>query len=194
MNKEELRAEFRRRRQELDPREVQERSRRVRENLERLPEFSSSRFLAIYLPKHGSGEVDTYPLLDLLGRKRIAVPVVFKEQRMMRFSEILSPGELQAGVFGIPEPKPECYRWVEPEELDLVLVPGICFDLEGRRLGYGYGYYDTFLSGLRSVNPACVSVGLAYEFQVVERLPDGPNDQRVDIIVTEEFVRRVRER
>lgn len=193
MNREKLRAELRERRAKLQPAEIAERSLRVKKNLMGLPEFQSARCLGIYLPKPGSGEVDTSLLLDQLGKKRVAVPVVLGKG-IMRFSELLDPCELSPGFFGIPEPRPEYRRWVEPGELDLVLVPGICFDLEGRRLGYGQGYYDRFLAELSEANPRSVSAGVAYEFQVVERLPNSPNDRRVDLLVTEERARRVRKR
>ena len=190
MQKEEFRSKFKKLRAEVDPSLVREKSLRIRGNLLGLPEFQQATSVAIYLPKPGSGEVDTSLLLDQLGKKRILAPVVLGEE--IRFLHLQHPSELQPGPFGIPQPNPESRRFVPPSAIDLVLVPGICFDIRGRRLGYGKGFYDRFLRELRGINPKAKAVGLAYSFQVVEELPESPNDERVDIIVTEERVIHVR--
>ena len=87
-------------------------------------------------------------------------------------------------VFGhldIPEPlstRPQVPR----AAIDFVLVPGVAFDLEGRRLGYGGGYYDRLLPLLA---PHATRVAGAFDVQIVERVPAAPHDVRVDTIVTE---------
>jgi 5-formyltetrahydrofolate cyclo-ligase len=188
LQKEELRSKFRRLRAALDPSAVRERSLRIRENLLGMAEFQRAASVAIYLPKPGSGEVDTSLLLDLIGEKEILAPVIVGEE--IEFARLLNPSELRPGPFGIPQPEPK--NFVPPSKIDLVLVPGICFDLEGRRLGYGRGYYDRFLRRLRAENPRARAVGLAYSFQVLDEIPEAQNDERVDAIITEEGVIRVR--
>jgi 5-formyltetrahydrofolate cyclo-ligase len=190
VRKEELREEFKRRRAGLDSSWIREKSLQVKENLLKLPEFQRASTVAIYLPKSGSGEVDTSLLLDQLGEKRILAPVIIGER--IEFAPLQSPFELEPGPFGIPQPKSR--NFLPCSEIDLVLVPGICFDFRGRRLGYGKGFYDGFLKKLRSENPRAIAVGLAYSFQVLEELPESPNDEKVDIIVTEEGVIHVRVR
>lgn len=77
---------------------------------------------------------------------------------------------------------------VSPEKLDMVLIPGIAFDRQGNRLGFGKGYYDRFL---KTAAHAC-RVGIAYSFQVSsEELPREEWDERVEWIVTERYVLRV---
>jgi 5-formyltetrahydrofolate cyclo-ligase len=90
-----------------------------------------------------------------------------------------SPGNLVKGRFGIMEPLPQ----IEIKDIELLIVPGIAFDKRGYRLGYGRGYYDKFLS----VNPT-VSIGLAYSIQLVQNLPHGSHDRRMDAIATENGV------
>jgi 5-formyltetrahydrofolate cyclo-ligase len=90
-----------------------------------------------------------------------------------------SHGNLVKGRFGILEPLPK----IEIRDIDLLIVPGIAFDKRGYRLGYGRGYYDKFLSE----NPT-VSIGLAYSIQLVENLPHGSHDRRMDAIATESGV------
>ncbi len=90
----------------------------------------------------------------------------------------MAPGPLPGGA------------WSEPpilvEDLDAVLVPGLAFDLNGRRLGRGGGHYDRFLVRLR---PDCLRVGVCFEGQIVDTVPADPWDQPVDAVVTEAGVR-----
>jgi len=116
--------------------------------------------------------------------KRVAVPVTDPSRRMIIPSLILDfPGDLQPGRWGIPEPKPGLLRPVPLEEIDVVLVPGVVFDLAGNRLGYGGGYYDRFLPRL---NSRAVFVALAFELQVKNEIEPGKHDIPVHYIVTEE--------
>jgi 5-formyltetrahydrofolate cyclo-ligase len=71
---------------------------------------------------------------------------------------------------------------VPPEEIDLVVTPGLAFDRRGHRLGYGRGFYDRYLDRLR---PDALRVGVAFAFQVVDEVPAGPGDLRVHLVVTE---------
>ena len=89
--------------------------------------------------------------------------------------------ELQAGAYGILEPRPDPSRRVATEQFDL--VPGLAFDRAGRRLGAGKGYYDRFLAGIKAPK-----IALAFAFQLVEQVPIEPHDQRVEVIVTENEV------
>ena len=78
-------------------------------------------------------------------------------------------------------PEPQGKTTIAPESLDLVVVPGVGFDRQGHRIGYGLGYYDRTLSTCANAK----FVGLAYSFQVVERLPEEKHDIRLDYLVTE---------
>jgi 5-formyltetrahydrofolate cyclo-ligase len=88
------------------------------------------------------------------------------------------------------EPKPECACPVEPDLIDLVVVPGTAFDPHGGRLGYGLGYYDRLLADM----PLAVRVALAFECQMLPEVTREPHDLPVDIILTEERVLRTRVR
>lgn len=105
--------------------------------------------------------------------------------------EVASPAPdlLPRGKYRIPEPHRKRCRRADPSEVDLVLVPGLVFDLAGHRLGYGKGYFDRFLPRLRSGVPM---LGLAYEMQMVRCLPACPWDYPVAAVVTEK--RTFRER
>jgi 5-formyltetrahydrofolate cyclo-ligase len=89
--------------------------------------------------------------------------------------------------FGLIEITGPTVKRVEAEEVDLVLVPGLAFDENGLRLGYGGGWYDRFITKLR---PDVKLAGLAYEEQVVQHLPDEPHDLHLHILVTDKRVIR----
>ena len=92
-------------------------------------------------------------------------------------------------AFGVLEIVAGIPTRVEAAEIDLVLVPGIAFDTTGRRLGYGGGWYDRFTTQLR---PGVKLVGLAFEEQIVEGLPEEPHDMRLDMIVSDRRIVRSR--
>ena len=93
--------------------------------------------------------------------------------------------DLTPGPWGIREPDPRRCPPVRPGDVDLVLVPGVAFDAGGGRLGYGGGYYDRLLG---TCAEATTLVAAAFEVQMVERVPMGPGDRRVDLVVTERGV------
>ncbi len=80
-------------------------------------------------------------------------------------------------------PQPKGISVVPKEALDVIIVPGICFDLRGYRIGFGNGFYDSYLE-----NVSATKIGLAFEEQIIERLPAETHDERVDIIVTDKRV------
>lgn len=91
-----------------------------------------------------------------------------------------------AGRYGIPEPDAREDRALDARDLDVVVVPGLCFDVRGHRLGYGAGYYDRFLSTLRADT---LRVGVAFEAQVIDHVPNEAHDERVDLLLTERRAR-----
>jgi 5-formyltetrahydrofolate cyclo-ligase len=101
----------------------------------------------------------------------------------MGFQEILSLDNLQSARFGLLEPERDVGLMVEPDDLDLVIVPGVAFDRRGNRLGFGGGYYDRFFERCNATR-----VGLAYAFQVVDDIPAEDHDVKIDWLVTEDEV------
>jgi 5-formyltetrahydrofolate cyclo-ligase len=128
-------------------------------------------------------EWDTLALVRfaLAAGKIVAVPRVDKASRMLALHAIADPDrDVGAGSLGIPEPLPTCPA-VSRDAIDFVLVPGVAFDRQGRRLGYGGGYYDRLLPLLA---PAAAKVVGAFDLQLVDRVPAAPHDIAVDAIVT----------
>ncbi|NPB06309.1 MAG: 5-formyltetrahydrofolate cyclo-ligase [Aquificae bacterium] len=173
--KELIRRELIKRRKALSERERAELSERVRGLLLSLPELKSASVVALFYPV--AGEPDLLPLFELLKDKLLLLPRVEGDELVLARAE-----GLKKGAFGIPEPAGEPFP---AEKVELFLVPGVAFDEEGYRLGFGKGFYDRLLRGKKGFK-----VGVGYEFQVLKRLPRSPWDQRLDALVTEKRVRR----
>ncbi|MBB6215770.1 5-formyltetrahydrofolate cyclo-ligase [Anaerosolibacter carboniphilus] len=115
--------------------------------------------------------------------KNVMVPISIPSTKQMQFSQLLDPAQdLITGNYGILEPKQDAMRIVDPNSLDLILVPGVAFDSHGYRIGYGGGYYDRFFS---QQNKKIPSIALAFDLQIVEEIPMDPFDHPVDYIITE---------
>jgi 5-formyltetrahydrofolate cyclo-ligase len=122
----------------------------------------------------------------IASRKQVVLPVVQADrQRLALYAVQDIEHDVAPGYQGILEPQPMRTHAVGLETLDLAIVPGVAFDTEGTRLGFGMGFYDRLLSELHQAIP---KIGLAFEFQVVPRLPRQAHDVRLDAIVTERRV------
>lgn len=178
----ELRHEFASLRESLSRAEVESKSRAIFERFLSLPEYIDSDTVMVYISFRN--EVETEPIIrDALKRgKRVVAPRTLREERQLIPHVIEGYEDLEPGAYGILEPKRTCPT-VIPKEIDLVIVPGMVFDLRGYRIGYGGGYYDHFL---KLVWGTTVKVGIAYDFQIVEKIPDELLDVPVDIVISEE--------
>jgi len=151
-----------------------------------MPELEAAGTLLLF----GSfrSEIDTRPLIAwALARGRIVcLPRVLAPHVMVAYRIRDVDADLEPGAWGIPEPRaglPE----VAPAALDAVVVPGAAFDVEGRRCGYGGGFYDTYLPLTRTGVPR---VALAFEAQIVDEVACESHDLAVDAVVTEDRVIR----
>ena len=128
-------------------------------------------------------EVDTAAFVAqvLHDGKLLALPRINKASQTLQLHRINRLDELVSGVWGIREPHGEAPT-VSLAEIDFVLMPGVAFDRQGARLGYGAGYYDRLLaSGQRRA----LRVAAAFDVQIVDSVPADAHDQRLDIIITE---------
>lgn len=144
------------------------------------------------------GEVDIDGFLAWCQERamEVAVPVFDAQERRYRFSFLRAGSRIVRGHYGIREPEP--LDWVDAGCLDLVVVPGVAFDLTGGRLGRGAGYYDRMLGecaasgkvsgdegGTGRKSGPC-RVGIAFEFQIVPSVPMTQRDVRMEWMVTED--------
>ncbi len=112
--------------------------------------------------------------------KRVAVPKCIHKNRTMYFYDFRSFDELEVVYYNLKEPIPRDDRFVHKQEIDLLIVPGVVFDFEGYRIGFGGGYYDRFLADYIHA-----TVSLASTLQLMEYLPKEKHDIAVDVLITE---------
>lgn len=163
------------------------------ERLLSLPQWQEAPLICGYVPIRG--EPNTLPLLQKAREqgKTTALPVTITgaEEGRMIFRALPQdrPPPLSPARFGILEPETSCPS-LSPEELShaLLLVPALAFDEEGYRLGYGGGYYDRFLKGLRHRGVPITTVGLVFSVCRVPCLPRQAHDIPVDLIIDERRV------
>jgi len=171
--------------------EIEQKSQDIIDQVLHLHEYVRARGIACYVNK--DSEVNTRPLIraTLDQEKRVLIPVVKKGDIELFYSEIKDLGsELAPGTFGILEPKPENVHPVSLDTVDVMFVPGIVWDREGYRLGWGRGYFDRVIKNL----PQHVrSAGLAFNMQLIGKVPRDQFDVPVDIVVTESRVIRCRQ-
>jgi 5-formyltetrahydrofolate cyclo-ligase len=162
-------------RQNLSDYEHAEQSSQVFKKVEQLPFFEKAKVVMAYWSV--KDELATHDFIRKWSKeKTIVLPCIEGEQLLPgRFTDetVLRPHHR----FKIPEPVGEK---INPQEIDLVIVPGLAFDRRNHRLGYGKGFYDRFLSGL-----SAYKVGVCFRFQMMEELPVNEFDVALDLIVTE---------
>ena len=152
-----------------------------------LDEFAAAKTVMVYIDVRT--EVRTrHDLPALLASgKRIVVPYCVDGELELFLLENMD--ELAIGMYKILEPKPELRnapgKRIQPEELDLMMVPGVAFDRRGGRMGHGFGYYDKLLEHVR---PDAPLVALAFECQLFPEIPTQEHDIFMDKIITEQAI------
>jgi len=185
MKKEEIRKKILSLRDSQTEEEMRTKSELIQKRVFNLPEFKKAKTILFYVSMRSEVRTEQMIKQALKQGKRIVVPKSNVKERKLILSELKDFDELESGTFNIPEPKKEFFRLVSPEELDLIIVPGVVFDKDGDRIGYGMGFYDNFLSSLKKRIPV---VGLAYELQIVDDITVHDKDVTVDKVVTEERI------
>ena len=176
-----LRKEVLRKRNSMNRSEVSTKSNLIQRKLIESPVFNQSKSVGLYLAI--GSEVQTREIINYsldLG-KTVLLPRVMSNN--LRFYVVnkddLETNSFDVNMFGIKEPR--IYNKSE-DYIDLMIIPGIVFDIYGSRIGYGYGYYDKYLTS----NEFSKSVGLAYDFQLIKKpIPILPHDRKIDILITE---------
>jgi 5-formyltetrahydrofolate cyclo-ligase len=150
------------------------------------PEFASARRVALYAAR--GGELPTAPLLRAARAQGAAVLWPRVAGGSLEFAECELEA-LEPGAYGVPEP-PASRAAERLGPMDLVVLPALALDAAGRRLGRGGGHYDRAFAVAAQERPLLAGVG--YDFQLVERVPAGEGDVRVDLVVSERRLLRVR--
>lgn len=175
MNKQELRRAIRDRKRAMSPEEIEQRSANLGELFLRSEAYRSAKTIYGYLPYNQ--EVRTVPILEQAIRdgKRVAVPKCYGDEMKFIFMDDLS--KVEKGYAGIPEPIAD--EPIADDPTALVLMPGLAFDPNGHRIGYGGGFYDRFLAQ----EPEHPTLALCYEFQILPQLETEKFDIPVDCVL-----------
>ena len=145
--------------------------------------FADAGVVLLTLPFRSEWDAMLVVARALAAGKIVAAPRVDAPARMLRVYRIEDVArDVETGYRGIPEPRASCEE-VPLARIEWVLVPGVAFDADGRRLGYGGGFYDRLLPGVPATAPR---VAGAFEMQIVDHVPTAPHDIGVDIVVTEQ--------
>lgn len=180
MEKKELRKRIRSSLQEISDAEYLSWSSKIKEKLLAEPLIQKSHTIAITIPRRP--EVDTIMIIEELWKleKRVVVPKCEPKDRSMDFYAFTDFDQLESVYMDLKEPIPTKTTYVNPKEIDVMIVPGIVYDLKGYRIGYGGGYYDRYLE-----NYDGEKISLAFDLQVVQQVPKKSYDIPVNLIITE---------
>lgn len=175
MDKKQLRSEIREKKRAMTQQQIDAASARLGKLFAESEMYLSAKTIYGYLPYNQ--EVRTVPMLEraLRDGKRVAVPKVFGNE--MRFIYITDFSQVEKGYAGIPEPVAD--GPVADDPTALVLMPGLAFDKEGHRIGYGGGFYDRFLAA----EPGHPTIALCYDFQLLPKLETEEFDIPVDCVL-----------
>jgi 5-formyltetrahydrofolate cyclo-ligase len=186
MDKAEIRKAMLARRWALASEYINEQSDKIFERLMRLDEVKQAENIMTY--SHFSNEVKTGKLTGwlLFHGKRVFLPVVDDEKILVAD---ISSACFEVNKFGISQPQRSTACVVEPKKIDLFIIPGIAFDSNGNRIGFGKGYYDNVLFNA----PGAFKIGLAYDFQITEQIFPEAHDVKMDMVVTPEKIFRRKE-
>ncbi|MCB2296928.1 5-formyltetrahydrofolate cyclo-ligase [Clostridium tagluense] len=158
----------------------------IMDTIIKLPEFLNCKNIMLYLSF--KNEVDTYALAKwcLDNGKKVIVPYCIKETREIIPFEINNlTKDLTKSSFGIMEPKHDILKKANTCDIDLIIVPGVVFDKHCNRIGFGAGYYDRFLPKRVKNTP---TIGIAFDYQVISKIPTGTYDVPLDFIITEKRI------
>jgi len=184
--KEELREKYLNERSRISQNKISSWSKKINKKFLSLPQLEKAKKIMAYASMRK--EIETYDLMEeLLDQGYLLyLPYTIKEINDLGTAEINNlDSDLKEGNYGVQEPAAELRDQDVPEDLDLIIVPGACFTEKGYRIGYGGGYYDSFLN---KHGAGALKVGFCYDQFVVDSIPVEEHDVPVDIIITEKEI------
>ena len=187
MTKDEIRKNLISKRNSLSKKTVQKNSNLIIKNL--IPYVREVKNIMIFM--NMGNEIEITKLIELYPDKKYYIPKTFPKREMK--INIYEKENLILHKFGYYESSSDIFH--NEEILDLIIVPAIAFDYEKNRIGFGGGYYDTFLNKIISNNPSNeknrnkpLFIGICYDFQLIENIPSEKHDIKMDIVITEKNV------
>ncbi len=171
------RSRLRHRRSHLPPNEQLAASIQLANQLSALTVYKQAKTIASYLPDDGEIFTDEIHQRAWANNKSIVLPII-QDKQQLQFAHYKDQDALAAGPWKIQQP--ENLAFIDDDVIDLVLVPMVGFDQQGNRLGRGGGFYDRFLSRCKNT----VAIGLAHDFQHIQKLPAAEWDRPLHFVIT----------
>ncbi|MCE5329959.1 5-formyltetrahydrofolate cyclo-ligase [bacterium] len=181
-----IRKRIQKERDNLSAAEHATKSQLIAEKLIDLSEYKEAKTIFIFYPFRS--EVDTRIIIKdaLIKGKKIVLPkIINSEMKTFYISDL--DKDLKKGSLGISEPEESICKEAKLENIDLVIVPGICFDLNFNRIGYGGGFYDKISPELKK---NIKKIALSFDLQIISKVPFCSHDKKVDVIITESEIYR----
>ena len=183
-----IRAEYKQIRADMSDEERAMRDSKICSAITALASYRFAHTILMYAPTGNEIDISPVAIHALSAGKRIAYPLCNVSDHTMIFKLVDSPDQLVSGSYSIPEPSEDSESLADLSG-SICLVPGLVFDKEGFRVGYGKGYYDRFLSTYKQTK-----LGIVYNDFILDAVPRGRYDRRVDILVTERGVKLATEK
>lgn len=179
--KQTLRQHMLKKRNEVPKLDIQKKSDQIKQRFFSLRWYKDAENILFYVSY--DNEVNTHDMIkeSLQDGKTVIVPVTDTRMKSLQLSKLVNWDDLCPGAYSILEPRKGCVQMVAESCVDLIIVPGIVFDLHGNRIGHGMGYYDRLLKKCVSSH----SIGLAFEFQLIDLIPAEEHDKKIQMIITE---------
>jgi 5-formyltetrahydrofolate cyclo-ligase len=172
--KDDIRLQINSLKKNYSPEFLNKKSERIGNQIELHTRFKQAKYIMMYYPL--PGEASLIPLIEAYyTEKEIFLPSIKNEDIILKKYE--GENRMIKGKFNIYEPEGE--EWKDFSLLELIIVPGIAFDIKGHRLGRGKGYYDRFLSKIINV----YKIGVCFDFQLLPSIPIDKNDIKVDEVI-----------
>ena len=174
-------------RSNLPDREICEKSDSIFDALVSMDEFKKAQNIMLYIDFKNEVKTDRLIRHIIDSGKNAIVPISVIKGRKLIPSLLKDPDtELAVSTYGVKEPKKEFTRPFDKNSIDLVIVPGVAFGENGCRMGYGAGFYDRFIHSIQ--NDSLVTIGVAFEIQIYDFIPQEDHDITLDYIVTEKRI------
>ncbi|SHO50178.1 5-formyltetrahydrofolate cyclo-ligase [Anaerocolumna xylanovorans] len=182
MTKNEVRQEIKGKKEKLTKEQIAAKSEIITKYFTALTEYRNCSQIILYAAFNQ--EVNTLPLINqaLKDGKKVALPKVMGKD--IEFFYIESFNDTGISSLGIPEPDIQNKIELLTDTVNVILVPGLAFDMEGNRIGYGKSYYDAYFAAHKA---EFLKIAFAYDFQVYESIPREPHDVKIDFIITDTF-------
>lgn len=184
--KDEIRAEYKERRRQMDPDEKKARDAAICKAAESLVSFRYAEYVLLYAATPDEIDVSDIARAAFEKNKKVLFPKCDKKTHTMQYHIVNSLDDLTIDAYGIAEPdgSTPIYDASSDKGSAVCFVPGLVYDKAGFRLGYGKGFYDRYLSAFSGC-----SIGVVYSDYILQEVPRGHFDVSVDILLTEKGVR-----